>query len=175
MTAFFAFGVRASIPKRRVEFPCTCRIASSKPTNAQRATLTCTANAEPNSKVTVTFRGRRIDARPGEKIRDVLMRTDARTLTPHNGGAQIINCRGLGTCGTCAVMVEQGEVSPRNRSTRENIRLSFPPHSMERAEEKNLRLACQVRVIEDIEIRKNNGFWGQGDGEQPYEDELETK
>lgn len=26
-------------------------------------------------------------------------------VTPHNGRATLINCRGLGTCGTCAVEV----------------------------------------------------------------------
>lgn len=31
----------------------------------------------------------------------------------YNGGASFINCRGIGTCGTCAVKVE-GEVSAAN-------------------------------------------------------------
>lgn len=36
---------------------------------------------------------------------------------------------------------------------------SLPPHSLDR----NRRLACQTRVLGDIEVIKYNGFWGQGD------------
>ena len=115
----------------------------------------------------VHFRGRAIPAQRNEKLRDVLLRAGT---TPHNGGAQLINCRGLGTCGTCAVVLEQGEVAPVERSLRERARLSFPPHTYERAVAKNLRLACQVRVVGDIVVRKNNKFWGQGDEEQAYDE-----
>ena len=32
----------------------------------------------------------------------------------YNGNARVINCRGIGSCGTCAVSIE-GEVSPPNK------------------------------------------------------------
>ncbi len=68
------------------------------------------------------------------------------------------------------MVLEQGEVAPVERSLRERARLSFPPHTYERAVAKNLRLACQVRVVGDIVVRKNNKFWGQGDEEQAYDE-----
>ena len=64
-------------------------------------------------------------------------------VTPHNGRATLINCRGLGTCGTCAVEI-RGEVEPREWTTQETLRLNFPPHSA--PANQRLRLACQVRL-----------------------------
>jgi ferredoxin len=67
--------------------------------------------------------------------------------------AKRIHCRGLGTCGTCAIKIK-GMVTPPTGV--ENWRLGFPPHSLEN----DLRLACQVRPLGDLEIRKAPGFWG---------------
>ncbi|HAA30078.1 MAG TPA: (2Fe-2S)-binding protein [Cyanobacteria bacterium UBA8553] len=74
----------------------------------------------------------------------------------YNGNAKIINCMGIGTCGTCAVEVE-GEVSEPN--WKDKTRRSLPPHSPE----KNRRLACQTKVLGDVKVTKFEGFWGQGD------------
>ena len=87
--------------------------------------------------------------RRGELVRSALLK---RGVSPHNKGAQTINCRGLGTCGTCAVDID-GEVTPRTNI--ERTRLSLPPHT-----NPSLRLACQCRVHGDLVIRKYDGFWG---------------
>lgn len=50
----------------------------------------------------VTYRGRRIPVAHGTILRTALIRAGA---SPHNGRSTIICCRGLGTCGTCAVAV----------------------------------------------------------------------
>ena len=51
-------------------------------------------------------------------------------VSPYNGNAKYINCRGLGTCGTCAVEINnQSEVEPSQRKKIENFRLNFPPHN----------------------------------------------
>jgi ferredoxin len=73
----------------------------------------------------------------------------------HNGGAKVINCRGIGTCGTCAVQVE-GKVSEAN--WRDKTRRSLPPHSPTL----NRRLACQTQVLGDVSVTKFDGFWGEG-------------
>ena len=88
----------------------------------------------------------------GANLRQVLLQNE---VNPHNGNATIINCRGIGTCGTCAVLVE-GEVSETN--WRDKARRSLPPHDPTR----NLRLACQTQVLGDVKVTKFNGFWGQG-------------
>ena len=99
----------------------------------------------------VRFRDRVITCREGDRLRDVLLRAGE---SPHNGGAAFVNCRGFGTCGTCAVEV-RGPLPPK--TARERWRLSFPPHNPE----SHLRLACQVRVQGDLEVIKHDGFWGQ--------------
>jgi len=100
---------------------------------------------------TVRFRGREIDCEEGALLRDVLLEAGE---SPHNGRADLFNCRGLGTCGTCAVEIA-GDAG--DRTARETWRLDFPPHD----EEAGLRLACQVRVHDDLTVRKHDGFWGQ--------------
>jgi ferredoxin len=103
---------------------------------------------------TVTYRGETIECEEGAVLRDVLREAG---LTPHNGRADFLNCRGLATCGTCAVVVDcdDGAVSDRNR--RENARLSVPPHELR----DGLRLACQTEVYGDVTVEKGDGFWGQ--------------
>jgi len=100
---------------------------------------------------TIRFKDHMIQCSPGANLRKVLLGAGR---SPHNGGARQINCHGLGTCGTCAVEI-RGEVSPM--TSVENWRLDFPPHQMERG----LRLACQCRVLGDLEVTKHPGFWGQ--------------
>ena len=109
-------------------------------------------------------------AHDGELLRTAALR---RGLTsPHNGRANWINCRGLGTCGTCAVEVtttnhsdnNNNHPSPKNwlppPNTMERTRLSLPPgHGANNAD--RLRLACQVVVRGDLTVRKYAGFWGQ--------------
>jgi len=100
---------------------------------------------------TVRFRGEEIECDTGDVLRDVLL---AAGLSPHNGAADRLNCRGHGTCGTCAVEVEGAVSEPAGRERR---RLSFPPHDPE----DGLRLSCQATVLGDVTARKHGGFWGQ--------------
>lgn len=102
---------------------------------------------------TVKFQEKTIDCEIGANLRQVLL---ANHLNLHNGNSKYINCRGLGTCGTCAVAII-GKVSEANWKDR--TRRSLPPHDPD----KNRRLACQTRVLGDIEVIKYVGFWGQGD------------
>ncbi|MEW5312306.1 MAG: hypothetical protein WDW38_003949 [Sanguina aurantia] len=108
-------------------------------------------------KVTITHRGTQVLARAGSKLRTALLRGG---VSPHNGQAQVINCRGLGTCGTCAVEIAQGHVQPPEWSAGERLRLNFLPHSF--PNNQRLRLACQVSCESDLEVEKYDGFWGQG-------------
>lgn len=99
-----------------------------------------------------------VDANPGERLRDALLRAGT---SPHNGRANLLNCRGFGTCGTCAVRIE-GPVEPAGM--RERARLRVPPHDPDAG----LRLACQVRVgTADLTVRKHPGFWGQHTDQPP--------
>jgi len=115
---------------------------------------------------TVTFRGTELDCAEGAVLRDVLL--DA-GLSPHNGAADRLNCRGNGTCGTCAVEVradseDAGGDTPAvsERGLVERGRLVVPPHTPE----SRLRLACQTRVYRDVTVTKHPGLWGHRVGEE---------
>ena len=136
----FSFGCSASI-NTKVCRHWTSAVSKSGPKHA-----------------TITYRGRRIRAESGELLRNVLLRNG---IVPHNGGT-LITCRGLGTCGTCAVSLVEGLVEPPIPSTREKLRLRCPPHTKQNSENHALRLACQVRMHQDIKVEKYDGFWGHG-------------
>ena len=111
---------------------------------------------------TIEFDGVTVNCEAGENLRTALMRTG---LPLYNGIARQIHCRGLGTCGTCAVEVtcggagdQQCDVSARVTPTTavERWRLAFPPHQTGSA----LRLACQCRILDDVKLKKYRGLWG---------------
>ena len=102
---------------------------------------------------TVTVQGKAFTCDRGSNLRKVLLK---HKIAVHNGKSTIINCRGIGSCGTCAVEII-GKVSEPNWKDR--TRRSLPPHSLEQ----NRRLACQTKVLGDIEVIKYDGFWGQGE------------
>lgn len=102
---------------------------------------------------TIQAQGQTFECAVGMNLRQALL---AQGIAVHNDAANVINCRGLGTCGTCAVQIA-GEVAPM--SWREQTRLSLPPHDLSRQR----RLCCQIQVVGNLSITKYDGFWGQGD------------
>jgi len=58
-------------------------------------------SADPKA-VAVSYRQQRFRVPAGTKLRTAMLLNG---VSPHNGRAQLINCRGLGTCGTCAVEI----------------------------------------------------------------------
>ncbi|MEM9266559.1 MAG: 2Fe-2S iron-sulfur cluster-binding protein [Cyanobacteria bacterium P01_F01_bin.13] len=100
----------------------------------------------------ITVQKKTLECEAGANLRHVLIENG---IALHNGNSKLINCRGIGSCGTCAVLVE-GEVSEPNWKDRG--RRSLPPHNPERP----LRLACQTRVLDDITVKKYDQFWGHG-------------
>ncbi|NJK38333.1 MAG: (2Fe-2S)-binding protein [Oscillatoriales cyanobacterium RM2_1_1] len=101
--------------------------------------------------VKVYAQGKIIECDRGANLRRVLL---DHGVNLYNNQASLINCHGIGTCGTCAVELE-GDIS--ELGWREQGRLSLPPHIGS-----SRRLACQVRVEGDVAVNKFNGFWGQG-------------
>ncbi|MES3160505.1 MAG: 2Fe-2S iron-sulfur cluster-binding protein [Halorubrum sp.] len=100
---------------------------------------------------TVYYDGEEIECEEGAVLRDVLR--DA-GLSVYNGKSEQFNCRGMGSCGTCAVTVDGAVSEP---SKKETARLWLPPHHPSH----DVRLACQTRVEGDVEVTKGRGLWGQ--------------
>lgn len=98
----------------------------------------------------IKFNDQTVTCKVGDNLRRVLLDNQ---LPLYNGIASLIHCRGLGTCGTCAIEID-GPVS--ETTAIENWRLGFPPHKLENG----LRLACQCEVLGDLTIRKGDGMWG---------------
>lgn len=98
----------------------------------------------------VSFADQVIECEPDANLRGVLLKAN---LPLYNGIARAIHCRGLGTCGTCAVEID----GPVSKATKvESWRLGFPPHRSD----SGLRLACQCRVLGDVSVTKHDGMWG---------------
>lgn len=102
---------------------------------------------------TIHFAGRTVTCETGANLRRVLL---DHKLPLYNAPANIIHCRGFGTCGTCAVHID-GPVSQMTKV--EQWRLNVPPHN----HDKGLRLACQCQVLGDLSIQKYEGLWGHKD------------
>lgn len=100
----------------------------------------------------IIYNEREIEVPQGSNLRKALK---AAGLSPHNGAAEWLNCKGMGTCGTCALEIVSAEVPPLN--AREKWRLIFPPHQIDHG----LRLACQLKVEGPMILRKHPGFWGE--------------
>ena len=99
----------------------------------------------------IRFAQHTIECNKGDNLRRVLLKNK---LPLYNGAAPYVHCRGLGTCGTCAVRID-GPVS--DMTAVEKWRLSIPPHN----KESGLRLACQCKVQGDLTLTKHEGLWGQ--------------
>jgi len=104
---------------------------------------------------TVRANGKTISCPAGTNLRRLLL--DA-GIDLYNGNASLINCRSLGTCGTCAVRIDGDAGAVNEANWRDRTRRSLPPHDVDR----DLRLACQTQVLGDIAVTKYDGFWGQG-------------
>jgi ferredoxin len=100
----------------------------------------------------INAQGQTLNCQMGANLRQVLLEHG---IELYNGQAKLINCRGIGSCGTCTVQIT-GPVSEIN--WRDQTRRSLPPHDPNR----NLRLACQTQLLGDIAVTKFDRFWGQG-------------
>jgi ferredoxin len=69
----------------------------------------------------------------------------------YRGINKIFNCHGLGTCGTCRVLVTKGMENITRMGFKERVRLKFSMAYI--GNEQSMRLACQTRVLGDVEVQ----------------------
>lgn len=76
----------------------------------------------------------------------------------HTGPHKIFNCFGNGLCGSCGVLVKEGQENCSQKGFLEKLRLMFSVFALGREEEG--RLSCQVTVEGDMAIW-TNPLWTQ--------------
>jgi ferredoxin len=85
---------------------------------------------------------------------------------------QYINCRGLGLCGTCKVLVQKGMENLSPKTMRERFNFAAHPLGMLAVigHEDEMRLSCQVQVNGDctIETRPAINWSGETFWQKPY-------
>lgn len=84
----------------------------------------------------------------GTNLREFMQRVH---LSPYRGVDMLTNCRGHNFCGTCAVEVVDGKgASARGQDEEATLTGNL---AIAKVVDKNLRLACQTRVMADIVVK----------------------
>lgn len=86
----------------------------------------------------------------------------------YQGKDRLLNCRGLGLCGTCRVLVKKGMENLSPKGLQERIRLGLSLAVIGHEEE--MRLSCQTKVLGDCEIETKPVFDMSGENfwQKPY-------
>lgn len=120
-------------------------------------------------KVTIVNDKKEIEVPAGSNLR-----TEARKqgVEIYRGMDQYLNCRGLGLCGTCKVLVKSGMENLSPKGLIEKLNLNFHPMTAFASigHENEMRLACQVNVNGDcsIEARPEFNLSGENFWQKPY-------
>lgn len=96
-----------------------------------------------------------VDAESGENLRQVALRHG---IQIYSGPHTVVNCRGFGQCGSCAVAVRKGAENCNERGLWEKFRVFVGPLLFWKRlgyKQDELRLACRTRVNGDIEVETN--------------------
>ncbi len=101
-----------------------------------------------------------VEAENGENLRQVALKNGIQLYWgPHT----VVNCRGIGQCGSCNVAVRKGSENCSQRGLWERLRVFVGPLLFWKRlsyQPEELRLACRTRVTGDIEVEtKPEGNW----------------
>ena len=102
------------------------------------------------------------------------LREEARKagIDVYKGLDRYLNCRGLGLCGTCKVLVKKGMDNLSPKTFRERFNMNFHPLTMlaRIGHEDEMRLSCQVRVNGDCTVETHPALnWsGENFWQKPY-------
>lgn len=99
----------------------------------------------------------------GANLRKEALKAGVKLYNGMNGlGAglnEILNCHGLGTCGTCRVLITKGieHASPMGLLEKANLRAG-PAAFAYIGNEERMRLACQVKIQGDMDVETRPSF-----------------
>jgi len=85
----------------------------------------------------------------GANLRKVLLKHG---ISPYIGIDRILNCRGLGLCGTCRVEIVDGKGIPPMSDREEAAMVGLTPFYARKIP-KNVRLSCRINLNGDITVK----------------------
>lgn len=97
--------------------------------------------------ITFTSEKKEIQVPAGANLRTEALRAGVQ-LYP--GVHKILNCHGLGQCGSCRVLITKGMENASRKGLMESARLAVSLAYI--GNEQTMRLACQTRVNGDITV-----------------------
>jgi len=107
-----------------------------------------------------------VECAAGENLRKVALREG---IALYPGIHKYVNCMGFGQCASCRVQITKGVENVSPQGLFERLRLLLGPITFfaRLGHEQDLRLACQTRVLGDIEVETQPAvnwhgerFWG---------------
>jgi len=120
-------------------------------------------------KVTFVNEKEALEVEAGSNLRQAALQAG---IGIYNGVERYLNCRGLGMCGTCKVLVKSGMENLNRRTLAEKANLSMHPLSLLASigHENEMRLACQVVINGDCSIETTPGLNISGENfwQKPY-------
>jgi ferredoxin len=98
-----------------------------------------------------------IEVPDGANLRQALREAGVQV---YSGIDKYLNCRGLGLCGTCAVLVKKGMDSLGKKTIFEKVNFTLHPLGAFKiiGHEEEMRLSCQCTVKGDVEIEVRPSF-----------------
>ena len=97
--------------------------------------------------ITFTSEKKEIQVPAGANLRTEALRAGVQ-LYP--GVHKLLNCHGLGQCGSCSVLITKGMENTSRRGLLESARMAVSLAYI--GNEKTMRLACQTKVNGDITV-----------------------
>jgi ferredoxin len=120
-------------------------------------------------KVTFVNEKRDIEVPAGSNLRQEAREAG---IEVYKGLERYLNCRGLGLCGTCKVLIKKGMENLNKKTLMERINMSAHPLTMLAVlgHEDEMRLACQVQVNGDCTVETTPAFnWsGENFWQKPF-------
>ena len=101
-----------------------------------------------------------VEAENGENLRQLALRNG---IQLYSGPHKVVNCRGLGQCGSCHVAIKKNADNCNKPGLLERLRIFAGPLLFWKRlsyQENELRLACKTQVNGDIDVETGpDGNW----------------
>ena len=104
-------------------------------------------------KITFTRENRELEVPEGTNLRQAAM---AEGIQLYRGVHRYFNCHGFSLCGECRVYITKGMENASPKTLLEKLRIGGSWFKL--GHEDEVRLACQVKVLGDLEVRTQPEF-----------------